>query len=119
MLNLDYVAIGTRIKQRRKQLSLTQKQLAELVNLSEGSISRYEHGKVEDATMTKLRDFAEALHVSPSWLIGIKEQSEFETRLKAIIKKSEDVPEQLLIRILDLVEENINILLEVYNERFN
>lgn len=44
---LDYIEIGQRIKKRRKSLNLTQLQLAEMVNLTESSISRYENGEVE------------------------------------------------------------------------
>lgn len=43
-MKLDYVSIGLRIRERRKSLSLTQKELAGMVNLSEGSVSRYENG---------------------------------------------------------------------------
>ena len=116
MLQLDYKAIGQRIKTRRKQLNMTQKQLAELLNLSEGSISRYEHGKVEDATMNKLKDFATHLHVDTTWLVGINEESEFETRVKAIIKKCEGLPSDVLIKILDNIENNVDIILKSWED---
>ena len=70
MVILNYVKIGNRIKSRRKVLSLTQKQLGQKVNLSEGSISKYESGKVEDATTAKLNEFADALDVDIAWLLG-------------------------------------------------
>ena len=63
MVKLNYTEIGQRIRARRKQLSMTQKDLAQAVNLSEGSVSRYENGKVEDATAKKLHEFAEVLGV--------------------------------------------------------
>ena len=112
MLRLDHKAIGERIKSRRKQLGMTQKQLAELVNLSEGSISRYEHGKVEDATMSKLKEFATSLRVDTTWLVGLNEKSEFEVRLKAITKKCKDLPDETILKLLDSLETNIDIILE-------
>lgn len=72
MVVLDYVMIGNRIKSRRKDLDLTQKQLGKIVNLSEGSISKYESGKIEDVTTTKLNKFAEALNVDITWLLGVE-----------------------------------------------
>ena len=70
MVLLNYVKIGSRIRSRRKILSLTQKQLGLKVNLSEGSVSKYESGKVEDATTSKLNEFADALEVDIAWLLG-------------------------------------------------
>ncbi len=116
MLKLDYKAIGERIKSRRKQLGMTQKQLAELVNLSEGSISRYEHGKVEDATMSKLRDFATHLHVDTSWLVGLCEATEFETRIKSILKKCEGLPNTALLKILTNIENNVDIIISTMED---
>lgn len=73
MLNVNYIAIGHRIKEKRKETGLTQKELAQKVGLSEASISKYEHGKVEDVTHNMLIKFAEVLNVPISWLLGIDE----------------------------------------------
>ncbi len=76
MVNLNYIEIGKRIRSQRKSLGLTQKELGKLLGLSEGSISKYESGKVEDATTTRLNDFATTLKVDIAWLLAtpIKEQ---------------------------------------------
>lgn len=71
MIELNYRKIGRRIRERRKELGLTQKQLGKKVGLSEASISKYETGKVEDATTTKLNEFAVALEADIAWLLGI------------------------------------------------
>ena len=72
MVSVNYVAIGQRIKEKRKEAGLNQKQLAAKVGLSEASVSKYEHGKVEDATHAMLTKFAEALGVSVAWLLGME-----------------------------------------------
>ena len=72
MVMLNYVKIGNKIRAKRKELGLTQKQLGKIVNLSEGSVSKYESGKVEDVTITKLNEFAEALNVDITWLLGVE-----------------------------------------------
>ncbi len=71
MVKIDFIAIGNRIRETRKANGLTQKELAKRVGLSEGSISKYEHGKVEDATSTMLNKFATVLGVPIDWLLGL------------------------------------------------
>lgn len=115
-MKLNYTEIGIRIKQRRKQLGMTQKDLAIKVNLSEGSISRYEHGKVEDATIAKLTEFAKVLSVDATWLIGLKDQTEFETRLKSILTKAQSVPNDVLFKLLDSFESNLDLYINIYKE---
>lgn len=114
---LNFIEIGKRIKLRRKSMGLTQKQLADLVNLSEASISRYEHGKVEDATTQKLNEFAGALQVNTAWLLGLKEEHTFETRLKVIFKNTNDIPDEVLNKLLDLMEMNIDIIRGLINDK--
>lgn len=80
MVELNYVNIGQRIKSRRKELRLTQKELGAIVDLSEGSVSKYEAGKVEDATTSKLNDFAIALDVDISWLLGVSNRKQSSTK---------------------------------------
>lgn len=72
MVSVNYAAIGKRIKQKRKEAGLNQKELAAKVGLSEASVSKYENGKVEDATHTMLTKFADALGVSVAWLLGME-----------------------------------------------
>jgi transcriptional regulator with XRE-family HTH domain len=73
---LNFILIGERIKNSRKAAGMTQRDLADLVNLSEGSVSKYEHGKVEDASTAKLSEFAKALKVDLVWLLGLGNENE-------------------------------------------
>ena len=74
MVSVNYAAIGQRIKEKRKEAGLNQKELAAKVGLSEASVSKYEHGKVEDATHNMLNKFADVLGVSIAWLLGLEEK---------------------------------------------
>lgn len=74
MVSVNYAAIGQRIKEKRKEAGLNQKELAARVGLSEASVSKYEHGKVEDATHNMLNKFADVLGVSVAWLLGLEEK---------------------------------------------
>ena len=113
MVKLNYIEIGNRIRARRKQLNMTQKDLADKVNLSEGSISRYENGKVEEASTSKLNEFATILGVEPIWLIGFKIEDDIEHKTKEILAKGQGIPEEVMNQFLDMLETNIRIYKEV------
>lgn len=59
--------IGRRIKERRKEIKLTQLYIADKLGYSENVIARAERGRGLD--LAKLLMLAEVLRVSPQWLI--------------------------------------------------
>ena len=59
--------IGRRIKERRKEIKLTQLYIADKLGYSENVIARAERGRGLD--LAKLFMLAEVLRVSPHWLI--------------------------------------------------
>lgn len=62
--------IGERIRIRRKELKLTQSQLAEITGYKDKTaISRIESGE-NDLNQSKIIMFATALNTSPSYLMG-------------------------------------------------
>lgn len=62
---------GQRIKQRRKELGLTQEELAKrLGNKTRASVCTVEKDK-EDLTTTRLSQYAEALETTPLYLMGL------------------------------------------------
>ena len=64
------MTIGERIKQRRKQLGLTQEELANRIgNSSRASICTVEKDR-EDLTTTRIAKLAKALETSPAFLMG-------------------------------------------------
>lgn len=69
--------IGSRIKERRIQLGLSQTRLAELVGYSDKTaISKIEHGLV-DLPQSKLNEFAKALDTNQLYLTGHVGDPEF------------------------------------------
>lgn len=67
--------IGQNIRLRRKQLKMTQEELALEVNSDAGNLSRIENGK-QNITLDKVTEYAKALKCSPSdLLIGKNEQA--------------------------------------------
>ncbi len=58
---------GTRIKEKRKDMGLTQEQLAELMNTTKGTISFYENDNV-DIKLSVLRELAQILKTTVGYL---------------------------------------------------
>lgn len=69
--------IGSRIKQRRTELNLHQKYIAEKMDVNTSTIQRYEAGTIDNTKKLILEGMADALHVSVEWLKG--ETDEYET----------------------------------------
>ena len=64
--------LGDNIKERRKKLGLTQRQLSERIGYTDHStISKIESGSI-DVNVASLYKFAEALHTTPAALLGIE-----------------------------------------------
>ena len=69
--------IGSRAKQRRLELNLTQPYVAEKMGVTASTILRYENGSIDNTKKMVLEGLSEALHVSIEWLKG--ETNEYET----------------------------------------
>ena len=67
--------IGNRIRKYRKEKGLNQKQLAELIHVSNGRISNWEQG-INRPDADILAELCRVLDVSPSLLLGVTLSSE-------------------------------------------
>ena len=56
--------IGSRVKQRRLELNLTQPYVAEKMGVTASTILRYENGSIDNTKKMVLEGLSEALHVS-------------------------------------------------------
>lgn len=61
------------LKSRRKQLNLTQKDIAAFVGVSEATVSRWESGDIENMGRDKIAKLSEILKISPGQIAGYKE----------------------------------------------
>ena len=59
-----YEFIGQKIKERRKELKMSQETLAELSNVSRGTISALENGKCENVLVGTVAAIANALETT-------------------------------------------------------
>lgn len=65
------------IKSRRKELNLSQKQVAEYVGVSEATVSRWESGNIANMGRDKIALLSKLLRISPSVITGYAEESVF------------------------------------------
>jgi transcriptional regulator with XRE-family HTH domain len=66
--------LGDLVRKRRRDLDLTQEQLAAATGLKQFHISRIEKGDIHDVKGDTLRRLALALHVTSDFLLGIAPQ---------------------------------------------
>ncbi len=58
------------IKRRRLELDLTLKQVAKALGVSEGTVSRYESGEIQNMGIDKIEALSRVLRCSPGYLMG-------------------------------------------------
>lgn len=66
--------INDRIKNRRLELGLTLKDLADKLGVAESTVSRYESSNIKNMGIDKLQDLARALSTTPSYLMGWRDK---------------------------------------------
>lgn len=97
----DKYEIGKRIRKYRQERGISQKQLAKIIDVSNGRVSNWEQGlNRPDADM--LAGLCEALRVSPSLLLGVRlsEDELDDTERKIIRAYREKSDLQKAVRIL-------------------
>lgn len=68
--NAVNVERGLRIRQRREELGLTQKDVANRMGYTQGMIARWERGEVENMKRATMGTLANVLQTTPSYLMG-------------------------------------------------
>lgn len=66
---MDY-GVGKRIKEARLKANLTLTGLGELIDISESNMQKHESGNVKGINYDRIKRIAEALKVTPEWLLG-------------------------------------------------
>lgn len=119
MINLDYIEIGKKIKEKRKSLSLTQLELAEKVGLTESSISRYESGKIATMPTSTINKICSVLNIEPGELLGITPENSFEYDLKDILSSADNLPIDIKSEFLELFKKQISLYRRIYETNNN
>lgn len=64
------VTMGDRLRLRRRELGITQEQVAVACRITKSTVSRYEQGLIEHPHRPTVEAMAKVLHVQPDWLYG-------------------------------------------------
>lgn len=64
--------IGQKLREARKNRSLTQRQVANYVEVTEATVSRWESGEIDNMRRDKIAKLAAALEISPLLIMGIE-----------------------------------------------
>ena len=94
------MTIGDRIKEKRKELHLSQEALAKLAGYSDKSaISKFEHSG-DDISMKQVKRVAQALGVSSAYLMGW----EREDRILKLFSNAPPTLQETLVQILEAAQ---------------
>lgn len=69
--------IYKKIKQRRKELDLTIREVAQRIGVSAATVSRWESGEIVNMRRDKIISLSKILQVSPSFFIDPENESHF------------------------------------------
>lgn len=74
---------------RRKELGLTMKQVAEAVGVSEATVSRWESGQIANMRRDRIGTYAKVLQVRPTFIMTGEPESPETQKTPALNKKDE------------------------------
>lgn len=120
---MEKISIGELLKRRRNELSLTQRQIANLVGVTEATVSRWESGDIDNMRRDKIAGLAKALKVSPLLIMGIDDAESLynpinseELELLGDYRDVDDEDKSIVRNVLKrlkfgrrLISENINV----------
>ena len=96
--------IGARIRNKRESLGMTQQELADMVNVTRNTISRYENGETEVGVIT-LNNIADALSVTITWLLfGFDYEKDIHNNLLNLTERDRQI-------VVDTIMAQINSML--------
>lgn len=93
------MTVGDRIRKKRSNLGISQKELAEKINVKKQTMNKYEMNIITNIPSDKIEEIARVLNTSPCYLMGWTEENAIETsknfdaRLQEIINYYSDMSE--------------------------
>lgn len=101
------------IKLRRKELGLTMREVANMVGVSEATVSRWESGDIRNMRRDKIAALARALDVSPAVLMDWEEYDAELAERKKLTRELTDLANVAELEHLRIVVELLRRLTEV------
>nr|WP_195366162.1 helix-turn-helix transcriptional regulator [[Eubacterium] tenue] len=92
--------VGLKIFNARKNLKMSRVDLGKKVNLHESTIKRYEDGHIKSLDIEKLKEFSNALDISPAYLMGWEDINS-----KKVVKDTISIKERKLLNSFNKLNE--------------
>lgn len=89
---------------RRKELGLTMKQVAEAVGVSEATVSRWESGQIANMRRDRIGTYAKVLQVRPTFIMTGEPESPETQKTPALNKKDERDIKKKMDEMLELFD---------------
>lgn len=108
--------IGKRIKDRRVELGLSADQLAEKLGKNRATVYRYEGDEIENLPLSVIVPLADALQVSPAYLMGWTDEAEptkkvtaptLEGERRELVNLIPSLPEDIVHALLALARQAV------------
>ncbi len=91
---------------RRKELGLTMKQVAEAVGVSEATVSRWESGQIANMRRDRIGTYAKVLQVRPTFIMTGEPESHETQKTPALNKKDERDIKKKMDEMLEMFDSN-------------
>lgn len=99
------MTVGQRIKLKREEKGLSQKELANLIGYESKSAISYVESDKRELPFDKLSEVAKVLDVSPNWLLGWTDEAILiRTDLSLTIEQLENLDSDQLARVRKYIE---------------
>lgn len=110
MENEEKRLIAIRIKELRREHKLKQKELGEMLGVTESAVSRWEAGQVENMKRDVIVSLSDKFNVSALWLMGFDAPKQKQTQKESELIKQIDekllwLDEKGLTKVLKFIEE--------------
>lgn len=102
------------IKNRRKELGLTMKEVAKAVGVSEATVSRWESGDIGDMKRSRIAALAKVLKISPNIIMGWKDEEDF--KLGNLLSTNNEDMITLVNKIANLSEDKLANLKDIFED---
>lgn len=86
------MSTGERLKQRRLELGMTLEQVGDIVGVSKSTVRKWETGLIANMRRDRIALYAEALQVSPAFIIGVDEDEDPEAEVWELRQQLREQP---------------------------
>lgn len=99
------MSIGSKIKQRRQEMSISVDELAQKLNVSRTTIYRYEKGEISKMPTETLEKIARTLNTTPAYFMGWNDNPEIKSNILSIYNQLEQPRQE---KVVDFAQEQLD-----------